>query len=102
MEMWRFGASDLATQASGLWRSHLARHLVEMFVVMWIGMVVGVFLFAQLMGVSVDAARAQQPVYFQVVMGVAMSVPMAAWMLFRGHSRRSATEMGAVMLAPLP
>jgi hypothetical protein len=102
MEMWRFGASDLATQASDLWRSHFARHVVEMFILMFIGMIVGVNLYALALGLSTDEARVQQPITYQTVMGVAMSVPMAAWMFVRGHSLRSATEMGAVMLAPLP
>ena len=95
-------APGVATAMSRVWHSHLARHIVEMFIVMFLGMAIGVFLFALALGVSGDEARAQQPVWYQIVMGLAMSVPMAAWMYFRGHSLRSATEMGAVMLAPLP
>ena len=29
-----------------------------------------------------------------------MTVPMVAWMLFRGHGRRNSAEMGAAMLVP--
>jgi hypothetical protein len=33
-------------------------------------------------------------------MAVAMTVPMLAVMLYRGHTRRSAAEMAAAMIAP--
>src|SRR5207247_2046040 len=34
------------------------------------------------------------------LMAIAMTVPMVAVMLYRGHSRRSAGEMAAAMIAP--
>ena len=37
---------------------------------------------------------------FVVVIAVAMTAPMVAWMRFRGHTWRSCNEMGAAMLLP--
>jgi flagellar biosynthetic protein FliP len=34
-------------------------------------------------------------------MAATMTVPMAGWMLFRGHSRRGTAEMAAAMVLPL-
>ena len=33
-------------------------------------------------------------------MGVTMTVPMVAWMRYRGHGRRASNEMAASMLIP--
>ena len=81
-------------------RSHFARHLVEMFVSMQLGMMAGPFLFALAAGTSVGDLRQQHDVAFALVMAIGMTVPMVAWMLYRGHSARSAGEMAAVMMAP--
>ena len=81
-------------------RSHLIRHLIEMYAVMQIGMVLAPLVFAIATDSTVTDAREQHPVAFLIVMGLGMTVPMVAWMLHRGHSWRSAGEMAAVMLAP--
>jgi hypothetical protein len=33
-------------------------------------------------------------------MALSMTVPMVAWMLFRGHGRRNSAEMAAAMVVP--
>jgi hypothetical protein len=81
-------------------RFHFVRHLVEMMVAMWIGMPLGRGLFAALYGSASNEAVRQHDVAWTLLMAVAMTVPMVALMLYRGHSRRGAVEMAAVMIAP--
>ena len=81
-------------------RFHFVRHLVEMMVAMWIGMPLGRVLFAAVYGSASNAAVEQHDVAWTLLMAVAMTVPMVAVMLYRGHSRRSAGEMAAAMVAP--
>jgi hypothetical protein len=84
-----------------LWRRlYFVRHLVEMVISMNVGMFLGMFLFALALGTSVDAARREHPLAHLLVMAFAMTVPMVAWMLYRGHSGRIAGEMAAAMIAP--
>lgn len=91
--------AHIRTERSG-GRLHVARHLVEMLVAMQIGMMAGPYLFALALGTSVGDFRRSHDVAFALVMGVGMTVPMVAWMLYRGHSWRSAAEMTAVMIGP--
>jgi hypothetical protein len=79
---------------------HFARHLGEMMIAMWIGMPLGRGLFAVVFGSGSSAAVRQHDVAWTLVMAFAMTVPMVAVMLYRGHSARSAGEMAAVMIAP--
>jgi hypothetical protein len=81
-------------------RFHFARHLVEMLVAMWLGMPLGRVLFAAVYGSGSNAAVRQHDIAWTLLMAVAMTVPMVAVMLYRRHSRRSATEMAAAMIAP--
>lgn len=78
----------------------LVRHLVEMMIAMHVGMGLGALLFALAVGSGGDAARRDHAVAYLLVLAFGMTVPMVAWMLYRGHSRRSAAEMAAVMVAP--
>lgn len=79
---------------------HFARHLVEMFLAMMAGMMVGAFLLATAVGTTVSEARREHAVVWVVVMAFDMTVPMVAVMLYRGHSLRSAGEMAAAMIVP--
>ena len=81
-------------------RFHFARHLVEMMVAMWIGMPLGRLLFAGVYGSASNEAVRRHDVAWALLMAVAMTAPMVAVMLYRGHSRRGAGEMAAAMLAP--
>jgi formate/nitrite transporter FocA (FNT family) len=82
-------------------RFHFARHLAEMMVAMWIGMPLGRVLFAALYGSASSEAVRQHDVAWALLMAFSMTAPMVAVMLYRGHSRRSAGEMAAVMIAPV-
>ncbi len=81
-------------------RFQFARHLGEMMVAMWIGMPIGRALFAVVFGSASNAAVRQHDVAWTLLMAFAMTVPMVAVMLYRGHSPRSAGEMAAVMIGP--
>lgn len=81
-------------------RLHLVRHLVEMTVAMCIGMPLGRVIFAAIYGSASNAAVRQHDIAWTLLMAVAMTVPMIAVMLYRGHSRRGAAEMAAAMIAP--
>ena len=84
-----------------LWRRlYFVRHLVEMFLAMWIGMPLGRGLFAALFGSGSNEAVRQHDVAWALIMAFAMTVPMIALMLYRRHGFRSAAEMAAVMIAP--
>ncbi len=77
------------------WR--FARHLLEMVLAMMAGMAV--------LGVAL-ATLGEPPGYANLfvqygLMGVSMSVPMVAWMRYRGHSWSDGGEMAAAMLLPM-
>ena len=75
-------------------------HYVEMVAAMFIGMFAlskpADWLFSAL-GASTSS---QHPAMMLFSMGVTMTVPMIAWMRFRGHAWRPTNEMAASMLIP--
>ena len=76
------------------------RHLVEMLLAMAIGMTIfGLVDSAVLRAVGLGSLRVQPSVDL-VLMSLEMTVPMAAWMAFRGHPRRDTIEMSGSMLVP--
>lgn len=77
-----------------------AGHVVEMLVSMMAGMMVGMWLPSVATGLTVKEFVIRYPLLSLAIMAVSMTVPMAAWMRFRGHSVRSCIEMGASMLLP--
>jgi hypothetical protein len=77
------------------------RHFLEMFAAMWVGMVAGVAVYLAVTGFpSYRQALLHQPVEALLVMAVSMTLPMAGWMLFRGHGWRNTAEMSGAMLVP--
>lgn len=68
-------------------------HFVEMVVVMLVGM----GLLTTILGMPHDSPAEVQALY----MAATMTVPMAGWMLFRGHARRATAEMAGAMVVPL-
>jgi hypothetical protein len=70
-----------------------ARHYLEMVAAMMIGM-------AGLGAASLVVDLPDDTAVRLVEMAVWMTVPMVAWMRFRGHGRRACTEMAAAMLLP--
>jgi hypothetical protein len=76
-------------------------HFAEMFAAMWVGMAVGVGVFLAITGLSSYSQGLRlHPVPSVSVMAISMALPMAAWMLFRGHGWRNSAEMAAAMVVP--
>ena len=77
------------------------QHFLEMFAAMWIGMVAGKPVFLAITGLSSTRQASQlYPAQSVLSMALSMTVPMVAWMLFRGHGWRNSAEMAAAMLVP--
>ena len=75
----------------------MTRHLLELVVVVMAGMMV--------LGVAL-AVLGEPPGYANLfvqygLMGVSMSVPMVAWMRYRGHSWSDGGEMATAMFVPM-
>jgi hypothetical protein len=82
---------------------HFVRHYFEMLAAMFLGMVVlgaPALLVLGAAGVSSAELRADAPALLLLGMGVTMTVPMVAWMRYRGHGLRASNEMAASMLVP--
>ena len=70
-----------------------ALHYVEMVVVMVVGM--------EVLGLLVElVADIHRTGPMLIEMGVNMTIPMVAWMRFRGHAWQPCLEMGASMVVP--
>ena len=87
------------------WR-HFMRHLLEMTAVMVVGMFAAAFVLMVVLNLAIDEITWEQalvyyPVHALLAVAIGMSVPMVPWMRRRGHSRRSAYEMAAVMAVPV-
>ena len=67
---------------------HFVRHYAEMVIAMYAGMI----LLVPFQDAPVGASLA--------MMGAAMTVPMVAWMRYRGHGWRPCAEMSAAMIVP--
>jgi hypothetical protein len=82
---------------------HFVRHYVEMVIAMFLGMaVLGVpagWAMSPL-STSWSELHASAPALMLLGMAVTMTVPMVAWMRYRGHSWRANTEMSAAMFLP--
>ncbi len=82
---------------------HFIRHYVEMVVAMFLGMAVlgmPALLALGAAGVSSTELRSDAPALLLLGMGLTMTVPMVAWMRYRGHGWRASNEMAASMLIP--
>src|SRR5262249_16356249 len=81
--------------------AHFWLHFVEMFPAMWVGMAAGVGGFLAVTGFpSYRQALLRHPVEALLVMAISMALPMAGWMLLRGHGWRNSAEMAAAMIVP--
>jgi hypothetical protein len=76
-------------------------HFVEMFAAMWIGMAIGMPIYLAIAGLSsYSEGLSLDPAPSVTAMALSMVVPMAGWMLFRGHGWRNSAEMAAAMIVP--
>lgn len=77
-------------------------HFLQMLAVMMVGMFVGGAVLVTVVGAKTwDEVTIQYGTQALLVMAVGMTVPMTAWMLYRGMGRKNAYEMAAVMVLPV-
>jgi hypothetical protein len=82
---------------------HFVRHYLEMLAAMFLGMAVlgtPALLALGAAGVSSAELRGDAPAVLLLGMGITMTVPMVAWMRYRGHGWPASNEMAASMLIP--
>ena len=86
-------------------RRHLSpfwRHFLEMLGAMAVGMLATGALFLSITGLKTwDQVTIQYPTQVLLAMAAGMSLPMVAWMLYRGMGPRNASEMAAAMVLPV-
>jgi hypothetical protein len=80
--------------------TRFARHYAEMLVAMLVGMMaLGMPADMALSGLGVELAD-EAPAALLLGMGITMTVPMVAWMRYRGHGWPASNEMAASMMIP--
>jgi hypothetical protein len=78
------------------------RHFVEMIAAMVIGMIASGAIFLSFVGLKTwDEVTIQYPTQALLAMAAGMSIPMVAWMLFRGMGWKNSYEMAAAMVLPV-
>src|SRR5437867_1215803 len=78
------------------------RHFLEMLAAMAVGMVATGAIFLSIVGLKTwEEVTIQYPTQALLAMAAGMSIPMMAWMLYRGMGRRNAAEMAAAMILPV-
>jgi hypothetical protein len=86
-------------------RRHLSpfwRHYLQMAAVMVVGMIATGAIFLSIVGLKTwDELTFQYPTQSLVAMAAGMSIPMVAWMLYRGMGRKNSYEMALAMVLPV-
>jgi hypothetical protein len=96
-----FGISTTSARGStGAGKLAFARHFGEMVLVMFAGMGVLAGLAALAFAASDSSLTDQSGGLRVTLMGLSMTLPMIAWMSYRGHSPARNAEMAASMIAP--
>jgi hypothetical protein len=73
-----------------------------MTAVMVVGMIASGAIFLAIVGLKTwDELTFQYPTQALVAMAAGMSIPMVAWMLYRGMGRKNSYEMAAAMVLPV-
>jgi hypothetical protein len=81
-------------------RRHFIRHYFEMVAAMFLGMFALGMPAGWLLGAFGANVSTLSPAAMVFEMAVTMTVPMVAWMRYRGHAWRPSVEMAAAMLMP--
>jgi cytochrome bd-type quinol oxidase subunit 2 len=82
--------------------SHFWRHYLQMAAVMVVGMIATGAIFLLIVGLKTwDEVTSQYPTQALVGMAAGMSIPMVAWMLYRGMGRKNSYEMALTMILPV-
>jgi hypothetical protein len=76
------------------------RHYAEMVAAMLLGMFALSKPAAWAFGAFGASTSSEHPAMMLLAMGITMTVPMVAWMRYRGHAWRPTIEMAASMLLP--
>lgn len=77
-------------------------HFLQMLAVMTAGMIAGGAILLSVVGLKTwEEVTTQYGTQALIVMAVSMTVPMAAWMLYRGMGWKNTYEMAAVMAIPV-
>ena len=88
--------TTLANRPAG----RFARHYAEMVATMFAGMIaLGLPAGIALSGLGIELAD-DAPAALLLGMGITMTVPMVAWMRYRGHGWAASNEMAASMMIP--
>jgi hypothetical protein len=78
------------------------RHFLEMLAAMVVGMIATGAIFLSVVGLKTwDEVTTRYPTQALLAMAVGMSVPMVAWMLYRGMGWKNSYEMAAAMVLPV-
>jgi hypothetical protein len=92
--------TDAAASPRRARRRRFVLHFVEMLLAMLVGMAVLGGL-TELVLAAAGGSMTDAPGSIRVlVMGFDMTVPMVAWMSYRGHARARSAEMAAAMILP--
>jgi hypothetical protein len=84
--------------------SHSTRHFFVHYAEMVAAMFIGMFALSKpadwLFSALGTSTSSQHPAMMLLSMGITMTLPMVAWMRYRGHDWRATNEMAASMLIP--
>jgi cytochrome bd-type quinol oxidase subunit 2 len=98
-------SSPMAMPAEKEGKRHVSpfwRHFLEMFAAMVVGMIATGAIFIAVVGLKTwDEVATQYPTQSLLAIAAGMTLPMVAWMLYRGMGWKNAVEMAAVMILPV-
>jgi hypothetical protein len=78
------------------------RHFLQMLAAMVVGMIATGAIFLTIVGAKTwDEVTTQYPTQALLAMAAGMTVPMVAWMVYRGMGWKNSYEMAAVMALPV-
>lgn len=78
------------------------RHFLQMLGVMIVGMLVTAFIFVAIVGfMTWDEVTTQYATQSLLAMAAGMTIPMVAWMVYRGMGWKNSFEMAAAMIVPV-
>ena len=90
-------AKERSRHVSPFWR-----HFLEMFAAMVVGMIATGAIFIAVVGLKTwDEVTTQYATQSLLAIAAGMTLPMVAWMLYRGMGWKNAVEMAAVMILPV-
>jgi hypothetical protein len=80
----------------------LWRHFLQVLAAMAVGTIATGTIFASVIGLTAyEQVTVLYPTQILLAMAAGMSIPVVAWMLYRGMGRRNAFEMAAAIVLPV-